>query len=47
MSDNGQKLVELIAELQEGDAVSLAESMLEDGYDPIKLLTHCREAMSD
>jgi methanogenic corrinoid protein MtbC1 len=45
MSDKGQKLVELIAELQEDDAVGLAESMLDDGYDPIKLLTHCREAM--
>jgi methanogenic corrinoid protein MtbC1 len=45
MTDNGQKLVELIADLEEDDAVSLAESMLTEGYDPIKLLAHCREAM--
>jgi methanogenic corrinoid protein MtbC1 len=45
MTDNGQKLVELIADLEEDAAVSLAESMLAEGYDPIKLLTHCREAM--
>ena len=45
MSDNSQRLIRHIAEMEEDDAVSLAQSMLDDGYDPITLLTHCREAM--
>lgn len=45
MSDNSQKLIQLIADMEEDEAVSLAQSMLDDGYDPITLLTHCREAM--
>jgi len=45
MSDNSQKLIRHIAEMEEDDAVSLAQSMLDAGYDPITLLTHCREAM--
>lgn len=45
MADNDKKLVTLIAEMQEEDAVKLAREMLDSGYDPIKLLGHCREAM--
>ncbi len=45
MSENSQRLIRHIAEMEEDDAVSLAQSMLDDGYDPITLLTHCREAM--
>jgi len=45
MSENSQRLIRHIAEMEEDDAVSLAQSMLDDGYDPITLLSHCREAM--
>jgi 5-methyltetrahydrofolate--homocysteine methyltransferase len=45
MSSNSQRLIQHISEMEEDDAVSLAQSMLDDGYDPITLLTHCREAM--
>jgi len=45
MSNESQRLIQHIAEMEEDDAVSLAQSMLDDGYDPITLLSHCREAM--
>jgi methanogenic corrinoid protein MtbC1 len=45
MSESSQRLIRHIAEMEEDDAVSLAQSMLDDGYDPITLLSHCREAM--
>jgi methanogenic corrinoid protein MtbC1 len=45
MSDKSQRLIRHISEMEEDDAVSLAQSMLDDGYDPVTLLTHCREAM--
>jgi len=38
-------LIQLIAGMQEQEAISLAREMLDDGYDPISLLAHCREAM--
>jgi methanogenic corrinoid protein MtbC1 len=45
MSEISQRLIRHIAEMEEDDAVGLAQSMLDDGYDPITLLSHCREAM--
>lgn len=45
MDDRGAKLVQQIADMQEEESVKLADEMLKSGYDPIKLLAHCREAM--
>lgn len=45
MDDQGKQLVQQIAEMQEEDAVKLAREMLDGGYDPVRLLSHCREAM--
>jgi methanogenic corrinoid protein MtbC1 len=45
LDDKGKLLVSQISEMQEEDAVKLAREMLDSGYDPIKLLGHCREAM--
>ncbi|HVB85557.1 MAG TPA: cobalamin-dependent protein [Candidatus Dormibacteraeota bacterium] len=45
MEDKSKQLVQQIAEMQEDDAVKLAREMLDSGYDPVKLLGHCREAM--
>jgi methanogenic corrinoid protein MtbC1 len=45
VDDRGKQLVQQVAEMQEEEAVKLAREMLDSGYDPIKLLGHCREAM--
>ena len=45
MEDRSKQLVQMIADMQEEDAVKLAREMLDAGYDPVKLLGHCREAM--
>lgn len=45
MDDRGAKLVQQIADMQEEESVKLADEMLKSGYDPIKVLAHCREAM--
>ncbi|HXQ25070.1 MAG TPA: cobalamin-dependent protein [Candidatus Acidoferrales bacterium] len=45
MEDKSRQLVQMISEMQEEDAVKLAREMLDSGYDPVKLLGHCREAM--
>lgn len=45
MDDKGKQLAQHVAEMQEEEAVKLAREMLDSGYDPIKLLGHCREAM--
>lgn len=45
MDDQGKQLIGFIAEMQEEDAVKLAREMLDRGYDPIKLLGYCRQAM--
>jgi 5-methyltetrahydrofolate--homocysteine methyltransferase len=44
MSDK-EKLVELIAEMEEEDALVLAQEMLDGGVDPLVVLDLCREAM--
>jgi len=45
MSDDKARLIEAIAEMHEDEAVDLARTMLDGGYDPVALLGHCREAM--
>jgi len=45
LEDKSKQLVQLIADMQEEDAVKLSRELLDGGYDPIKLLGHCREAM--
>ncbi|OGT77671.1 MAG: methionine synthase [Gammaproteobacteria bacterium RIFCSPLOWO2_02_FULL_56_15] len=45
MSEQHQKLIELIADMNEEGAIKLANDMLDNGYDPMKLLEHCRAGM--
>jgi len=45
LEDKSRQLVQHIADMQEEEAVKLSLEMLDSGYDPIKLLGHCREAM--
>ncbi|TAJ93729.1 MAG: methionine synthase [Gammaproteobacteria bacterium] len=45
MSEQQQKLIDLIADMNEEEAIKLANSMLDSGYDPMKLLEHCRAGM--
>jgi len=45
MSEQQKQLIEFIAEMHEEEAVNLANEMLDAGYDPMKLLEHCREGM--
>ena len=45
MSEQHQKLIELIADMNEEEAIKLANAMLDNGYDPMKLLEHCRAGM--
>lgn len=40
-----QQLVQMIAEMQEEEAVKLAREMLDSGYDAVQLLGLCRQAM--
>lgn len=45
MADQSRQLVEAIADMREEEAVKMAREMLDSGYDAVKLLGHCREAM--
>jgi 5-methyltetrahydrofolate--homocysteine methyltransferase len=45
LDDKSKQLIQQIADMQEEDAVKLAREMLDSGYNPVKLLGHCREAM--
>ena len=45
MSDQKNKLIQLISDMEEDPAVALARQMLDSGYNPLTLLAHCREAM--
>ena len=45
MTDQSKTLIELVADMKEEEAIKLADEMLDAGYDPVKLLDHCREAM--
>ena len=45
MTDQSKQLIEFIADMKEEEATALANEMLDSGYDPVKLLDHCRQAM--
>src|SRR5512137_794849 len=45
MSDNEKRLVEMVSEMEEDEALALAQEMLESGVDPLRVLELCREAM--
>ena len=45
MTDQSKTLIEFISDMKEEEAIKLANEMLDSGYDPVKLLDHCREAM--
>lgn len=45
MSEQKDKLIQLIADMSEDEAVNLSREMLDNGYNPLELLAHCREAM--
>ena len=45
MTDQKSKLIQLISDMDEEPAVTLARQMLDSGYNPLNLLAHCREAM--
>ncbi len=45
MSNQKSELIEHIVEMREDEAIILAREMLEGGFDPLELLTCCREAM--
>jgi len=45
VSDQKSKLIQLISDMEEEPAVSMAKQMLDSGYNPLTLLAHCREAM--
>jgi methanogenic corrinoid protein MtbC1 len=45
VEDHGKQLIQQIADMQEEEAAKLAREMLDSGYDAVKLLSHCREAM--
>jgi 5-methyltetrahydrofolate--homocysteine methyltransferase len=45
MDEQGKKLLDLVAEMEEEEALDLAKEMLESGYDAMRVLDICREAM--
>lgn len=45
MTDQSKTLIDFISDMKEEEAVKLANEMLDSGYDPVKLLDHCRAAM--
>jgi methanogenic corrinoid protein MtbC1 len=45
LADQRKQLVEAISDMREEEAVKTAREMLDSGYDAVKLLGHCREAM--
>ena len=45
MSENEKRLVEMVSEMEEDEALTLAQEMLESGVDPLRVLELCREAM--
>lgn len=45
MSNNEKRLVEMVSEMEEDEALALAQEMLEGGVDPLRVLELCREAM--
>jgi len=47
MSEQKTVLIECMVEMREEEAVALARRMLDEGYDPLLVLAHCREAMDE
>lgn len=45
MNDNEKRLVDLVADMDEDLALALAQEMLDNGDDPLRILELCREAM--
>jgi methanogenic corrinoid protein MtbC1 len=45
MSENEKRLVDLVADMEEEEALALAKEMLDGGADPLRVLELCREAM--
>ena len=45
MSTQRETLINHIVEMEEDEANDLARKMLDEGYAPLELLSHCREAM--
>ena len=46
MAEREKRLVDLIADMEEDDALALAQEMLDSGHDPFRVLDICREAMN-
>jgi methanogenic corrinoid protein MtbC1 len=45
MSERETQLLDLLADMEEEEALVLAQEMLDGGFDPLRLLEICREAM--
>jgi 5-methyltetrahydrofolate--homocysteine methyltransferase len=45
MNENEKRLVDLVADMDEDQALALAQEMLDNGDDPLRVLELCREAM--
>ncbi len=45
MEDNEKRLVDLVADMDEEEALALAKEMLDGGTDPLQVLDLCRQAM--
>lgn len=45
MNENEKRLVDLVADMDEDQALALAKEMLDNGDDPLRVLELCREAM--
>jgi 5-methyltetrahydrofolate--homocysteine methyltransferase len=45
MGDRDQALVEAMSTMQEEDALALATAMLDEGVDPLHVLSQCKQAM--
>jgi len=45
MNDDQKQLLNLVADMEEDEALELAQAMLDGGVDPLKVLDVCREAM--
>ncbi|MDD2735550.1 MAG: cobalamin-dependent protein [Desulfuromonadaceae bacterium] len=45
MDENEKRLIDLVADMEEDDALALAKELLDCGVDPLQVLALCREAM--
>ncbi len=44
--DNSKRLVTLVADMEEEEALALARRMLDEGFDPVQILELCKQAMN-